>query len=567
VTLHLSLKRIFALLLCATMASNAMAETDTGHIDLSLVKYSSDFERTQFLNLRDKGIFNRLNFLLCLDSTANDAKAQSVLLKFNRFFNEKLAPIQKSKTGDKAIKAVFKEIHDNLLTKYITEAHFEMILDDGRYNCLTASALYALSFEKLGIPYQLRSTADHVYVIANPGPEQILIETTDPVGGAFTYNEQYKKAYIEMLQKQKMISKQEFNESSLETLFQKYFYSSDTINLKQLIGYHYYNSGVELIRDENYEKASNQLMKAYYLNDKKQVAHMLSLGLAVLINKNFDIADSASMNLYFLFCSLNEEVDYEFLYNKYVFGSEDLLMRKDELDKFQKISGYIFHFIKDSTQLSKFQEHYYYACAVSYYSKKDFISAYQNIAKSYCLNSKNLRVKSMFEDLNSNLFRYFPKDDDGLLDSAINTIWAAGSNCEQLNSSKWKFQMMMMRAGLEFQNNRMESGNQILAEAEKFAADNKLTDFEDRYIQMAYGGAKNYYYVRYDIPKAKEYLARGLKLDPNNQYLKDDLEALNKLGNWTKPTGSYRDFPLPSTAPRVKNYTATPRTVIVKTPH
>ncbi len=566
--MHRSLSaKIFSFVVITAAGLTGFAAADSNRIDLNLIKYSSAFEKSQFIGLSSKNIFDPLSFLLCLDSTANESKAGNLRIKLNRFFDDKLATIQKSKSGDKLIKAVFKEIHDNMLTKYVTDAHFEKILDNGEYNCVTASALYALSFQKLGIPYQLRSTTDHVYIIANPGPNQLLIETTDPVGGAFAYSEQFKKGYLEMLLKQKIISKKEYNESDLEALFQKHFYSADTIDIRQLIGYHYYNSGVELMHSEDYDKASSQLMKAYYLNTKKQVGHMLSLTLAVQLNKKFDITDSANINLFFLFSQLFGETDYDFLYNKYVLNSEDLIMRHDDLDKFKKISLYIFEWMSDSVQLNKFREHYYYACAYGYVSKKDFASAYQNIRNAYCINDKNIRIKNMYDQLSENLLYFLAEEsEEGSLDSAIVKLVNTDAICGKGNSSKLKFELLMVRAGVYFNDNDINSGDQALAEAEKFATENKLSDFEDRYIEMGYGSANNYYYRKYEIAKAKEYLNRGLKLDPDNIQLKNNLDMLNKMGDLKRQTGSF--YPSPPPPPgRTKSSEPSPRTIIVKTPH
>ncbi len=556
-------KRIIALIFFIVSACFCKAASDSVHIDLNLVKFTSDFEKNQFLKLDKQDVFDPLSFLLCLDTTAAEEKTATLRLKLNHFFDLKLIPLKKGKTGDKLIKAVFKEIQDNLLSKYVFDAHFEKILDNGEYNCVTASALYALSFQKLDIPYQLRSTTDHVYVIANPGPNQLLIETTDPLGGAFSFNEPYKKAYIDMLLKQKLISKQEYSSSGIEMLFQKYFYTSDTIDFRQLIGYHYYNSGVEMMNADNNENACNQLMKGYYLNSKKQVGHVLSVALAIELNKGFDITDSAEVSLYFLFSRLYGETDYQHLYQSYVNTSDELVVRTDDIDKFQKMSARIFSFLTDTAQLTKFQEHYYYVCAYSAYQKKDFISAYFNIAYSYCLNNKNIRVKAMFDELQKNIFYLMDKDVIGL-DSVLKQLDKASDICGRISSAKWKFQLMMIRASLQFNlDNEVEAAN-LLNNAEKFAVDNELKDLEDRYVSMGYGSAGTYYYKRYEIRKAKEYVLRGLMLDPGNQTLKYDLDRYNKLGDLKKPADAYNLKPKP---PVVNNLPPSPRTVIVKTPH
>ncbi|HLP19320.1 MAG TPA: hypothetical protein VK174_03430 [Chitinophagales bacterium] len=544
------------------------AKTDSVYIDVSTLKYASEFERTQFSQLDKKGTFNALHFLYCLDSTVTAEKAAQIEQKLNTFFDEKLSPLIGNKNTDKAIKAVFKQIHDNLLTKYVKESRFERLLDNGEYNCVTASALYALAFQKFGIPYQLRSTTDHVYVIANPGPNQLLIEATDPVGGAFSYNEQYKRTYIDMLVKQKMISKQENNETPLEQLFQKHFYTSDTIDLKQLIGYHYYNNGVALIGAQEFAPAANQLMKAYYLNRNSKVEHLLFLALAAQIGQNFDVTDTIHLQRYFMFCKLGKETDFDALYNSYAQASDELLVRKDDTQKFDEISQYLFRNLPDTGTVNKFKEHYYYALAVTFYTKKDFISAYENILKANCINSKNIRIKAVYDELSKNLFRFLVEEaeDEKDMDSLINRI-ALAENCGGGLSDQWRFQMMMIQAGIKFEDKDLTGGNSLLAQAEKFAADKKMTDLDDLYASLGYSAAQTYYYIRYDVAKAKEYVLRGLKLDPDNRILKSNLESLNRTGTYQRPQYS-NAFPPPPPPPMYKTETkpTAPRTVIVKTP-
>lgn len=571
------MKKLYLLIILALAAPCLYATTDTIKVNVSNLEYASDFEREQFRKLDKDGTFNPLNFLYCLDSSVTPAKAAEIEKKLNRLFEEQIGPAASNKNTDKALKAMFKQIHDNLLTKYVLESRFEMLLDKGEYNCVTASALYALAFEKYGIPYQLRSTTDHVYVIANPGPTQMIIETTDPVGGAYTYSEAYKKTYVDMLKRQKMISKTEYDDSSIETLFQKYYYKADTINMRQLISYHYSNDGVWLMRDEKYSYAANQLMKAYYLNKNTQVTHLLVVALSGVISKNFDITDSIDLYRYFDFLALQGETKMDNLFTDYAQASDDLLMHKDNPALFDEITQRIISRLTDSVYINKFNEHYYFAKAVAFATKNEFIPAYENISKAYCINSKNVRVKSIYDELNKHLFAYIVEELDGEqdLDSVIDKVTRAGSACNTGATEKWRLNGLLIKAALAFDENEITKGNLLLTEAEKLATEKKLTGLDDRFVATAYSEAHRYYYKKYEIAKAKEYLLRGLKLDPDNEQLKGDLKNLESVGSYTRPTYNTGTNPPPpppvyynnGSAPRYNNTPPTkPRTVIVKTP-
>jgi len=40
--------------------------------------------------------------------------------------------------------------------------------------------LYALVYDRISIPYKVMASSNHVYLVANPGPKSIVIETTNP---------------------------------------------------------------------------------------------------------------------------------------------------------------------------------------------------------------------------------------------------------------------------------------------------------------------------------------------------------------------------------------------------
>jgi hypothetical protein len=315
----------------------AFSNPDTSFINVNRLKYSSQFEETQFKQLNNTGKFDALNFLFCLDSTVTVEKAEKMRDKLNTFYDKKLAAVAANKNADKALKGVFKEIHENLLTKYVKDARFEKLLDNGEYNCVTASALYALTFEHLHIPYQLRSTIEHVYVIVNPGPDQTIIETTDPVNGVVQFDAQFKKQFVAYMVKEKLIGMSEVAGDNIDELFQKYYFKADTINLLQLIGFHYYNCGIDYLLAKDYSKATNQLMKAYYLNRKEQVANNLIVALAGCITETFDITDTNSLNAYFTLEKMASKTDDDYLYGGYESVSEELAISQDQMAKYETV--------------------------------------------------------------------------------------------------------------------------------------------------------------------------------------------------------------------------------------
>lgn len=78
----------------------------------------------------------------------------------------------------------FYYIHNRLLKQYTEYASLDQTLQKGSYDCVTATAMYALFFSELDVPYTVVETNYHLYILAFQGTNnEVLIETTDPVAG------------------------------------------------------------------------------------------------------------------------------------------------------------------------------------------------------------------------------------------------------------------------------------------------------------------------------------------------------------------------------------------------
>lgn len=90
----------------------------------------------------------------------------------------------KYKSESQFVEYAFYYIHKKLLKKYIEYASIDQTIENGAYDCVTATAVYSLFFTELEIPFSVIETNYHIYVMVYPGTSnEILIETTDPVKG------------------------------------------------------------------------------------------------------------------------------------------------------------------------------------------------------------------------------------------------------------------------------------------------------------------------------------------------------------------------------------------------
>jgi len=88
----------------------------------------------------------------------------------------------------------FYYIHQKLLKNYTEYASLDQTLTKGAYDCVTATAMYALFLFELDVPYAIVETNYHIYILGFPGTDhEVLMETTDPVSGFITNKVEVEK--------------------------------------------------------------------------------------------------------------------------------------------------------------------------------------------------------------------------------------------------------------------------------------------------------------------------------------------------------------------------------------
>ncbi len=112
----------------------------------------------------------------------------STLLSSNEVLGKHFTQLEKKQSKYKKetqfVEHVFYYIHKKLLKNYEQYASINQTLATGAYDCVTATAVYALFLTELDIPYAVIETNYHIYVLVFPDTEkEILLETTDPLNG------------------------------------------------------------------------------------------------------------------------------------------------------------------------------------------------------------------------------------------------------------------------------------------------------------------------------------------------------------------------------------------------
>ena len=116
-------------------------------VDYTDLDFHSELEEevlaaTFFEKLPD--LKSKIRFLQAVDSTATEAIATDLTAHIEQIVADLEAANLTKKKPLKAAKLLYATVHERLLTKYDEDAQFADIFTSGNYNCVTASALYAL---------------------------------------------------------------------------------------------------------------------------------------------------------------------------------------------------------------------------------------------------------------------------------------------------------------------------------------------------------------------------------------------------------------------------------------
>ncbi|MEQ9413190.1 MAG: hypothetical protein RIF39_05140 [Cyclobacteriaceae bacterium] len=179
------------------------------------------------------------------------------------------------KTDRLFLKSVFNITHRQLLKEYDQYAGFGEIFKGGKYDCLTATALYSVLLNELGYPHRIIETNYHIFLLVDTNDGQVLMESTDPLDG-FEYQPEKIESRIAQykLDQEKAISN-ELNYPFSYSLFNE-------VTPAELTGLLYYNQCVKAFNTKQWSKAIQLLEVAKVYYNSPRIAEMENLLVQVV---------------------------------------------------------------------------------------------------------------------------------------------------------------------------------------------------------------------------------------------------------------------------------------------
>lgn len=518
---------LFFLMTCAAYCIHAQS-------NLLLIRpndlvYKNDSEKMAFLKYeRTKDTTDVFDLLFnSYDKSVVGNKALAIQKVNNcvEFLKESTA----DKSEVKKVKHIYDYVHKQFLKVYKLKNSFIDVFETGEYNCVSATALYALIFSKLSIPYQIRETPEHVYLIAYPNSGKILIETTAPVKGYYQFSDKLITSFVRNLYESKMISKEEYEETSSATLFNKYYFTSESVSLFQLTGLQYSNFAIYFYEENDLKNANEEIKKAYYLFPGAKHKYILKSTLGGLVDKD-SYSDSVNVNHLVLLCRFNnlkeKEVSDEAISNEFIKIINTQLISNSDYKTFDRSYEKIYGELNDTILKNDIAFDYHYELArLGYLNSKNLEYETMHLSAAYKLHPLNANLRTLILAV---FDKFLEKYNDSKSIMELSDDFSKKFNFLNENDSFLSINANCI-LDLAYQNYYLGSlakGDGYLREFEDLAKQNSNVSAKAVFVEKAYSQAAGEYYRKGNISKAKQILKSGLIYAPNSFGLQQRLNQL-----------------------------------------
>jgi hypothetical protein len=512
--------RRYLLILLLFLCFNSWSQTVLDSMELS---YNSVFEKEQFeLYTVGKTNGSYIKALLAIDSTMTDVKSNEIKEEIDGYLSG-----LKTKTNNynpkKKVKYIFNKVHDRFFRKYELDAYFPDIFESATYNCVSGTALYAYAFDFFGIPYQIKETPIHVFLVAYPEEYNILVETTLPgKAGSYVPSEAIIKRAVDELVDLKIYTTDQVNTLGYNKAYNDYYYGDENITKKDLVGIQYYNKGIIFLNDSKFELAYENMLKSsvVYKNKKTEI---FNEGVLSLLMDQADFSDIENLKWLISYGKVSDDADYlkyklHNILSNQNWEDDDLEIVESNLNKIQDLNLKNELLVVLYSYRGERAHKYQRTSEALTYAEKIYEINPDNIdAKNYIalaeiekLALKNVSSTRLIE-LDELLEKYPFLNEFGIY-------------------HRYHVYLYSFLTANSFHNNKKEEAQDYLYQLEELLGfeNEESTDFDHRAIGEAYGEAGAYFYRNGQKDNAISILNRGMKFSPENENIKRKIRLIKK---------------------------------------
>jgi hypothetical protein len=494
--------------------------------------YHSTLEKKNFETLIKTNQLDTIAFLLGIDSTVSPKTVQNVQKQLQDFYQFVDANADKKKKNlKKWVDYLFENIHARFLKKYQYNIRFDRIFKDGVYNCVTASALYALVFEHYGIPYQLKELPTHVYIVVDPDGSPIVLEPTDPNGQYFAPADAFKKEFVNQLLEAKLVTTAELQNEGVAALFNQHYYKHPNgyLSIRQLVSLLYSNLGIALSEQKEVAKTVEAIEKAYWLYPCERHKNLMSIALHLQMQHMVDDVNLETIKIYIKAFPFFEKAKYKKAITM-VFNAlaQEMLFRKNQEAEYDQYYQLFISKVTDSATVASLRFEYHTQKAHAAFLKNDYTRAIQH--EQICLQvyPDDLATQANLRNHVVKLATNYSNDAQNILDTL--DIYAQKYSFLAKNES---YATITAAIVLSVAATLCEADNyqKSLPHFERFERlmAVKKSSLSNDIIGIAYGEASSYCIRNQNnYTLGRDWLARGLRYDPKSRTLQRKLQVLDE---------------------------------------
>jgi hypothetical protein len=518
----------FILFLVLLNCQFLFSQTKDSLVKKSALKYKNNEEKLAFSKYNLSNSNDIVSLLLSSYEKENIYSDTKAIQQIDECVN-KLKQDINGKSEVKKVKYVYDYVHKQFLKVYKLQNSFADIFTKGEYNCVSASALYAIIFSKLDIPYNVIESPQHVYLVTYPQSFKILIETTSPEKGYYQFNDNFINQYVKSLYNSKLISKSEYESNTANQLFDKYYFSSKGLTLPEVVSLQYSNYSIYHLEEKKYTEAIDEIKKAYYFNSYDRNKYILKSTLIFNLQNNKYEKKEQVENLALL-CRFriqnDDELSNEFIKNEFLRLTESQLINNSNYSLYDESYKTIIQEVSDTVLNNEISYSYHHELArLGYLNNKDSAYELPHLRGAYKINPKNANLQGI-------ILSYLEREVKGKNDPKdIIKLMDIYSKYFDFTNDNNGFNGVKANCILElsyqsFAVNDIIKGENYLKEFESLMNTKKETQPNDNYVEKAYSFAAGIYYKKGNVAKARQTLKSGLIYSPDNFGLKLRLNQL-----------------------------------------
>jgi len=510
------------------ICSFCQAETLDSLVYFSDLNFKNKAEREVFNHLKKvQNDYEMLGLFLYAKPATDTTSIEHSEKILNDFIEQKISLIN-TKDDETKIKLLIGLVKKTFLKGQKGNCYFQETIENGDYNCYTSAALYGLLLSKLNIPFQLNENSNGIELIAYPADKKIKFEIEQSGKKCFEYTENFTNNWTRSMFYAKIIPLEEFEKGYSEALFEKYYFKTTTLLLKQLASIMFCNLSLQYSNESKVQEALYEMQKSYFLDQNERNRATLKYQIFNALGK-YNYENSIDYNKLIYLCRFRNIKDVEttsgLISSEFLRFTTKQLTLKISLQEIENQYLSMTRKINDTLLLKELAYTYNNEIAKSIINLKTYTAEelpYLQDAFKIKPDEQDLR-SLIFESLNNKIEE---KKEANIVLSIVNDY---ASKFDFLAKS-YSARTIIVNCHLNiacsnFNNAKPIQGDENLKRSEQLCSEYGIKPSIEN-IENTYLTAAKFYYKKGDKLKAKAYLLKGFEYAPDSKLIQDKLKLV-----------------------------------------